>query len=403
MRTANRWLRRMAVGAAVGGLLLTGCGGNGGTSDGETTESGTGSASGTETAEGTEGETSTDGGGELEEGSPVTLSVVSSFPRDAGEHDGFWAFVERLEQNAPWITIDYRGGPDVMDPLQLVESLQSGAIDMATLPDAYYVQQAPIAELLKFTPYLPGEERENGLFDIYQQWHREALNAHYLGKVFAGVPYQVFTVDALEEPDLSGRTIRASSGQAAMIQGLGGEVVNIPSSEVFTALERGTVDGFGWASVGVSGNGWQDVVGYQIEPRFGEATIPVLLNAETWDGLEPATQEALTQTMIEMEPEIVDLYRQLAEEEQQAYLDAGVEPVTFTGEDAQLILETNYTDGFDLVGYDQIVEQFPIAEEMRAMYEEGYGENFEDAVPGPKYFGTDATGSDTPDGEGSES
>lgn len=394
MKHSNMWLRRLAVGAAVGGLLLTACGGDETSTDTNTdTETTAASETGGEDAT-TEEETGD--AAPAEEGSPVTLSLVSSFPRDAGEHEGFWHFAERLEENAPWITLDYRGGPDIMDPLQLVESLQSGAIDMATLPDAYYVQQAPIAELLKFTPYLPGEERENGLFEIYQQWHREALNAHYLGKVFAGVPYQVFTVDPLEEPDLSGRTIRASSGQAALVQGLGGEVVNIPSSEVYTALERGTVDGFGWASVGVAGNSWQDVVGYQIEPRFGEATIPVLINADTWDGLEEVTQQALRDTMIEVEPEIVELYRKLAEEEQQAYLDAGVEPVTFEGEDAARILEINYTDGFDLVGYDSIVEQFPVAEEIRSMYEEGYGENYEDAVPGPKYFGEDATGSDTP-------
>lgn len=396
MKHSNIWLRRLAVGAAVGGLLLSACGGDDTATDTNTdtdTEATTGSETGGEDAT---TEDATGDAAPAEEGSPVTLSLVSSFPRDAGEHEGFWHFAERLEENAPWITLDYRGGPDIMDPLQLVESLQSGAIDMATLPDAYYVQQAPIAELLKFTPYLPGEERENGLFDIYQQWHREALNAHYLGKVFAGVPYQVFTVDPLEEPDLSGRTIRASSGQAALVQGLGGEVVNVPSSEVYTALERGTVDGFGWASVGVAGNSWQDVVGYQIEPRFGEATIPVLINADTWDGLEEVTQQALRDTVIEVEPEIVELYRKLAEEEQQAYLDAGVQPVTFEGEDAARILEINYTDGFDLVGYDSIVDQFPVAEEIRSMYEEGYGDNYEEAVPGPKYFGEDATGSDTP-------
>lgn len=389
MKHPNTWLRRLAAGAAVGGLLLTACGG-----DDTATDTDTDTDTTTTETEADGDDTATeepDGGDEMpaEEGSPVTLSLVSSFPRDAGEHEGFWLFAERLEENAPWITLDYRGGPDIMDPLQLVESLQSGAIDTATLPDAYYVQQAPIAELMKFTPYLPGEERENGLYEIYQQWHREALNVEYLGKVFAGVPFQVFTVDPLEEPDLSGRTLRVSSGQAALVEGLGGEVVNLPASEVYTALERGTVDGFGWASVGVAANSWQDVVGYQIQPLFGEATIPVLINADTWDGLEEVTQQALRDTIIEVEPEVVDLYRQRAQEEFEAYLEAGVEPARFEGEEGQRILEINYTDGFDIVGYDSIVEQFPVAEEMRSMYEEGYGENYEDAVPGPRYFGED--------------
>jgi TRAP-type C4-dicarboxylate transport system substrate-binding protein len=389
MRRMTNWWRHLATGAAVGALLLTACGGGGadqtGTDGGDGTTSTAGEA-------GTEEAATADGDGQgtsAEEASPVTLSLVSSFPRDAGEHEGFWLFAERLEENAPWITLDYRGGPDVMDPLQLIESVSSGSIDMATLPEAFYVQQAPIAELMKFTPYLPMEERENGLFEIYHEWHREDLNVEYLGKVYAGVPYQVFTVDPLDSPNLSGRTIRTSSAQAAMVQGLGGKVVNMPSSEIYTALERGTVDGFGWASVGVASNGWQEVVGYQIEPRFGDATIPLLVNAETFDSLEPITQQALRDTVAEIEPEIVDLYRQRAEEEQQAYLDAGVEVVTFEGEDARRVLEANYVKGYELVGYDSIVERFPVAEEMRRLYEEEYGEDFSNAVPGPMYFGDD--------------
>lgn len=385
MESANTLVRRLAAAAAVGGLLLTACGGGPGGSSSSGSDSGSGTEAASEAA-GDSSSASEGGSTPTTDASPVTLSVVSSFPRDAGEHVGFWKFVERLEQNAPWIEIDYRGGPDVMDPLQLVESIQSGAIDMATLPDAYYVQQAPVAELMKLTPYLPDEERENGLFDIYREWHREALNAEYLGKVYAGVPFQVFTVDPIDEPDLTGRTLRTSSAQAAMVQGLGGEVVNMPSSEVFTALERGTVDGFGWASVGVAGNGWQDVVGYHVEPRFGEATIPVLVNADTFDGLEEATQQALRDTMAEIEPEIVEHYRKAAAEEQKAYEEAGVETVAFEGEDAQKILEANYVTGYDTVGYDDIVGKFPAAEKMRQMYEEGYGENYEDAVPGGMYF-----------------
>lgn len=60
MRDSNSWMRRLAVGAGVGGLLLAACGGDEAATDTET---------GDETA--------------AEEGSPVTLSLVSSFPRDA--------------------------------------------------------------------------------------------------------------------------------------------------------------------------------------------------------------------------------------------------------------------------------------------------------------------------------
>lgn len=332
-------------------------------------------------------DTTTTGGGDATEAAdvdrePVELSLISSFPRDALEHEGFWLYVERLQERAPWIEFDYRGGPDVMGPLEQIEGIGGGAVQAGTLPDAYYVQQAPVAELMKFSPYLPWEARENGVFDLYQQFHEEQLNVHLVGFVFAGVPFLLFSGDELPNADWSGKTIRTSSAQAPIAQGLGAEVVNMPAAEVFTALERGTVDGFGWASVGVKGFGWHELVGHVYSPRFYEATIAVVINNEVWDGLDEETQTALEETMIEVEREVVELYNQLEAEEYEAYDAAGVEQVAYEGEDAQKILEAAYVDGWDAVGYEDIVQTTPIAEDLRELFEQGYGENFQDAVPG---------------------
>lgn len=312
----------------------------------------------------------------------VTLSAVTSFPRGATEHEGFWLWVDAVEEELPWVSIDYRGGPDVIDPLQQIDALGDGAVDVATMPEPYYVAQAPAADVMKFSPYLPMDERDNGLFDIYQDLHADQLGVHYLGKVYAGVPALIHLREAVDQPDLSGMTIRASAAQAPAVEGLGGSVVNLPAGEVFTALERGTVDGFAWSSVGSVANSWHEVVSYEVAPRFYETFIPVMINLDVWNGLDETTQQELERVTAELEPSIVELYGDLARQEVEAYREAGVELIEFTGNDEATVLQAAYESGWAALDWDAIVQSFPAAEQMREVYESGYGDNYETAVPG---------------------
>ena len=49
---------------------------------------------------------------------------------------------------------------------------------------------------------------------------------------------------------------------------LGANVVTTPPGEVYTALERGVVDGYGWPILGIFDLGWQEKTKYRVDPGF---------------------------------------------------------------------------------------------------------------------------------------
>lgn len=228
-----RW--KAAALGLVASLTLVACGGGGGTA----------------------------GGGDEGDATPVTLRFVTAFPKDVKNNDGFFLFVERLEENAPWITIDYRGGPEVMAPNLLAEGVSNGSIDGANLPGDYYVEQLPLMEIARFTPFTPTEERDNGVYDLYDEAH-QTLGVKYLGHTSGAMPQLLMFKDHMDTPDLSGKSIRVSAATSGMVSALGGTPVSLPGGEVYTALERGTVQGTAWASVGPSDFGFHEQVSYDM-------------------------------------------------------------------------------------------------------------------------------------------
>ncbi|MTV24662.1 hypothetical protein FTX61_04405 [Nitriliruptoraceae bacterium ZYF776] len=329
--------RMRAVGAITAvALLAAACGG--GDDGGDAAPSGDGDTSedGAAAADGGEGDPD-----------PVTLSLVTSFPREAIEHAGLNLFLDNLEENAPWIEIDYRGASEVMEATMMGQSVASGAVDMASVPPAYYVEQFPLAGSFHLSTLSPSQEREAGVFDWVAERYREDFGVEYLGYVAAGIPFHLYLNDPIEAPeDLAGRQIRVVQTYRAMVEELGGSPVTMPGTEVYTAMERGVVDGFGWASVGVTFNGWDEVTDYEVDPGFYQMLLSLIINPNTWDGLDELTQEVITQTMIDSEPQIVELYEGLVAEERQARRDAGMELITLEGAAAEQLVDVAYEQGW---------------------------------------------------------
>lgn len=295
---------------------------------------------------------------------PVTLTAVTSFPLAAVEHAGFRLFLEKLAVNAPWIEIDYRGAGDVMSPFVMGEAVSSGAIDMASLPPAYYAEQFPLATALHLPRLEPADQRSVGLHDWLADKYRSEFGIEYLGYVTGGVPFQLYVNEPLTTADLSGLNVRVVQTYAAMVEELGGTPITLPGSEIYTAMERGVVDGFGWASVGVTFNGWQEVTKYEIEPGFYQVLLSVIMNQNVFDGLEPVTQQALIDTMIETELEIVGLYAELATAEQAERQADGMTVIRLNNAEAERLVETAYEQG-----WADAERLSPAVTEFREIYE----------------------------------
>ncbi|GAA3062929.1 hypothetical protein GCM10010467_10380 [Actinocorallia glomerata] len=321
-------------------------------------------------------------------GTDVVLEFASGMARSHTNNVGVWKFIERLEHNAPWIHVHFRGGPDIVSPTLLIEAVESGIFDMAQLPADYYVEQIPGMEMARFTPYTPMDERETGLAELWDQLHHEALGLTYLGRSIAGMPQVFLLMHPLTGLDMSGWSIRSSAATSPLISQLGGTPVSLPLSETFTALERGVVQGSNMASIGPTSVGIDDVVNYALSPRFYDSIGNFVVSPHTWARLDARTRSVLRDTAAEIEPEIFDFHVTESLEETLIWQEKGMQHHTLDEADAEEFLHLAYHRIWDSLPWQRMERQTPTAARIRDQIRDGWDEHdLSRCVPGGAFIG----------------
>ena len=66
-------------------------------------------------------------------------------------------------------------------------------------------------------------------------------------------------------------------------------------------MQRGTVDGLAFTTIGLPDLGIQRFIRYRIDPSFLQLSICLQINLDTWERLTPAAQQILTEQAIAYE------------------------------------------------------------------------------------------------------
>jgi TRAP-type C4-dicarboxylate transport system substrate-binding protein len=111
------------------------------------------------------------------------------------------------------------------------------------------------------------EIRSNGGYAYMAKLYEQKLNAILLARHIDNNPFHVYLTKPISKPDLTGLKLRITPVYRDFFQALGATVVQTAPGEVYTALERGVVDGYGWPITGIFDLGWQE--------RPNTASIPV--------------------------------------------------------------------------------------------------------------------------------
>ena len=82
------------------------------------------------------------------------------------------------------------------------------------------------------------------------------------------------------EKRLTGMKIRALPSYNKIVGSLGGTAVVIPFGELYSAAEKGVIDGLVWPSVGAVGFKFHEVTPYLAEPAFGTVSYLILMNLD---------------------------------------------------------------------------------------------------------------------------
>jgi TRAP-type C4-dicarboxylate transport system substrate-binding protein len=193
---------------------------------------------------------------------------------------------------------------------------------------AFYTNLMPEADGFKLISKPMTEQRKNGTWEYLNQLHNQKLNAQYLARQFHNVPFHIYLNKKIDKMDLTGLKIRVTPVYRDIVQALGGTPINTPPGEVYTALERGVVDGYGWPISGIFDLGWDKATKFRVNPGFYGAEVNVLVNLDKWKSLNDAQRKILNDAALWLEGlDAENVAINKAEDERQ--VKAGIEVLEF--------------------------------------------------------------------------
>ena len=240
------------------------------------------------------------------------------------------------------VRINYVGGPEVITRFQQVEALRTGVIDVVFVPSGDYQDQVPTSPAFVLSKISPSEERKSGFTDFMVEEHAKRLNSRYLGRMQVS-PFYLWTK---KEPkslaDLSGLKMRSGVLYDRLMREFGMVPVTINAPEVYTALQSGIVDGFGWPVTGPLKRGWLESTKFVIDLSFYPASnVVALMNLDKWKALPKDTQDALTALTTDFEPRMVKHFDDENEAEWKA-IGSKVTKVKFSDAENKRYLQAAY-------------------------------------------------------------
>jgi TRAP-type C4-dicarboxylate transport system substrate-binding protein len=257
----------------------------------------------------------------------VTLTLASAWNSRQNFTADFLHYIEAVNTAGKGLVqIRFLGGPEVIPEQQLLYALRRGVIDMAFGGMTYYRGVVPEGDAMFASTLDPERARASGALDALQPYWAKRINSRLLGWVQSGIGAHVylrepprFRTDGM--PDLTGLLIRTSPSNRELLEVLGARPVQIPVSEIYTALERGMVDGLAFTTIGMPDLGVEKFIHYRIDPPVLQLSVCVQVNLDAWRRLSRDAQALLGAEAIRYERENHRRFGELRDRELR-FLDA---------------------------------------------------------------------------------
>lgn len=274
-----------------------------------------------------------------------TLTAVHAFPSTLVYTQSFMEFVDRVnERGEGVIRIDVRGGPEAIGSFQQADAVRDGVVDMAYSPGSFYAGALPEKDALVTSNRIAAEARANGGIDLINEIHQEKMGVYYLGWFDSGVCYNLWsvnepTIDANGNLSIADLRLRGNPVYNAFFTNyLGAQVIDLPTGEVYSALERGIVNATGWTQIGLIDLRWNEFVNYRVEPCFFSTDLGVIINLDRWNALSDEARTILQEVAIEHEISSAEAHQARRDAEFEQLAEGGMTAVTLEGDAAAAYL-----------------------------------------------------------------
>jgi len=225
----------------------------------------------------------------------VKINAVTLAPKPVYINKPFKMFVDEVNTKfAGEVEINWRGGPEIMPPFKQAEGVRNGAVDMTYTSPSYYQGLVPTSGTMNLSYKTYAEIAATNYHERMTELHAEK-DLIFLGEIPATqlnfVIYMAKEVSGLE--DLKGKRIRVFPTLLPIVKALGAEPIVMGMGDIFTAMERGAIDGYMQGPL-AQAKQFEGLVKTVIFPGVYRAGFPVLINKDTWGKMSTDLQQRLT-------------------------------------------------------------------------------------------------------------
>ncbi|WP_417722667.1 TRAP transporter substrate-binding protein DctP [Salipiger sp.] len=256
---------------------------------------------------------------------------------------GFEAMMSCVtERTGGEIEFDYYPGGTIIHRDEGITAIQEGLAHITFVTIGEETARMP----MQGVTMLPGIA--NSATELADGWRKAVADGGVLAQEWADMgvrpigitalaPYQIVSGRGaiIDSPEaFAGKKVRTTgSALNFLVEALGGVAVQMPGPEIYTAMQRGTVDGTLFSFSSVKPYSVQEVMGaMSSNGSFGTAAQAIGMSQEVFDGLTPDQQTAMDECALKA---VTDLTKWIDEGEAaiaKEFVDSGVNVFEFTDE-----------------------------------------------------------------------
>jgi TRAP-type transport system periplasmic protein len=284
----------------------------------------------------------------------ITIKAVSAWPKTTYETENFMKLLEiikaKVDKEAPGqFEIQFLGGPEVIPNMEQVEAARKGLVDLVSTTAGYYLSVVPEADSMTLSRIKSWEERAKGVNDILNEIHQKKINCYYMGRIGTEIPFTIYLTKPVDKADFNDMSIRCAPTHVAALKKLNAKPVVIPPTEVYTALERGVVQGLIWPAGLIRDWGWDKVVKYTVDPGFYQGAMLIMMNLDTWKKLPPNIQKIVLEAQDQAERLAAERAQQRTKKDAEAMAKEGMKTIKLPDAEAKKLVDTAYSTLWEVV------------------------------------------------------
>lgn len=238
------------------------------------------------------------------------ITATHVFPASLIYARSFLDFVKKANEAGKGVfTIQVRGGPEAIGMMEQPGAVRDGVVDMVYSACAFYSAAVPECDAVSASNIDGPTARANGGLKLLDDIHQKRMNVKVLGWVDSGIRFNLWStkepkLDSTGHIDIKGFKVRGNAIYNAFLTNyLGAQIININATDIYTGLERGTVDLMGWTQIGLMDLNWDRYIKYRISPDFFSTDLMILVNKGRWEKLSPKSREILERVAVAHEVE----------------------------------------------------------------------------------------------------